>query len=74
MDIPTRKLKFIEEFLNIESEELISKLENTLINNTDNFDSLSIEELNSRIQKSEEDLKNAKFKIQEDLENQSTNW
>jgi hypothetical protein len=73
MDIQTRKLKFIEEFLKIESEELISRLENTIIN-ADDFDSLPIEKLNSRIQKSEDDFKNGKFKTQEDLENQSTNW
>jgi hypothetical protein len=37
VNIQTRKLNFIQEFLKIQSEELISRLEKILINNEDNF-------------------------------------
>jgi hypothetical protein len=49
VNIQTRKLKFIQEFLKVQSEELISRLEKILINNEDNFNPFSIEELNARI-------------------------
>ncbi|MDR6403456.1 MULTISPECIES: hypothetical protein [Chryseobacterium] len=58
MNIQTRKLKFIQEFLKVQSEELISRLEKILINNEDNFNPFSIEELNARIDQSLQDSKN----------------
>ncbi|ALR29854.1 hypothetical protein ATE47_04640 [Chryseobacterium sp. IHB B 17019] len=58
MDIQTRKLNFIQEFLKIQSEELISRLEKILINNEDNFNPFSIKELNARIDQSLQDSKN----------------
>jgi len=59
VDIQTRKLKFIEEFLKIQSEEVISKLEQALIDyNVEHFKAFSIEELNARIEQSLQDSKN----------------
>ena len=60
MDIQTRKLEFIREFLKIQSEEIISRLERILKNIDDDFSPLTIEEFNSRIDQSLEDSKNDK--------------
>jgi hypothetical protein len=60
MDIQTRKLEFIQEFLKIQSEEIISRLERILKNIDDDFSPLTIEEFNSRIDQSLEDSKNDK--------------
>lgn len=75
MDIQTRKLKFIQKLLKVQNKELISQLEQALIDyNRKHPEAFSIEGLNERIEKSEDDFKHGKFKTQEDLENQSTNW
>ena len=60
MDIQTRKLEFIQEFLKIQSEEIISRLEKKKKNIDDDFSPLTIEEFNSRIDQSLEDSKNDK--------------
>ena len=60
MDIQTRKLELIQEFLKIQSEEIISRLERILKNIDDDFSPLTIEEFNSRIDQSLEDSKNDK--------------
>ncbi|MCL1674571.1 hypothetical protein [Elizabethkingia meningoseptica] len=59
MDIQTRKLKFIQEFLKIQSEELLSRLERILSDN-DDLAPFTIEEFNSRIDQSLEDSMNDK--------------
>ncbi|MCJ8155784.1 hypothetical protein MKJ01_18710 [Chryseobacterium sp. SSA4.19] len=74
MDIQTRKLKFIQEFLKIQSEELIFRLEKILINNENHFDSFSIEELNTRIDQSLEDSKNDKVIESGDLLSEIKQW
>lgn len=73
MDIQTRKLEFISEFLKIQSEELVSKLENVLKNN-EKLTPFTKEELIRRVEKSELDFQNGRFKSQEDLEKTSENW
>lgn len=55
MDIQTRKLEFIQEFLKVQSEELISRLERILKNKEDDFSPFTIEEFNTRINQSLED-------------------
>lgn len=72
MDIQTRKIEFIQEFLKIQSEEAIAQFENLLkkrkISDSENlFKPMSIEELNKRIDKSEEDFKNDKYKSSSQL-------
>ncbi len=63
MDLQTRKIEFIKEFLNIQDEKLISKLENLLYNkDPKSSNSISIEELNKRIDQSEDDFKNERYK------------
>jgi hypothetical protein len=68
MDLQTRKLEFIQEFLKIQSEEVVSRLEKILRteNKTaegeeereENFKPMTIEEFNARIDQSMEDSKN----------------
>lgn len=74
MDIQTRKLIFIQEFLKIQSEELISRLEKILIGNEDQFNSFSIEELNARIDQSLKDSENNKVTESDDLLSEIKQW
>lgn len=74
MDIQTRKLKFIQEFLKVQSEELIYRLEKILSNNEGNFNPFSIEELNTRIDQSLEDSKNDKVTELSDLLSEIKQW
>jgi len=74
MDLQTRKIEFVQEFLKIQSEELISQLENLLknknkkdINESEFFKPISIEEFNTRIDQSENDFKNGKYKTTSEL-------
>lgn len=73
MDLQTRKIEFIQEFLKIQSEELISQLENLLNRNMNDvdknefFNPISIEEFNHRIDQSEDDFKNGRYKTTSQL-------
>ena len=67
MNIEARKIEFIQEFLKLQSEETISRLEKILkkeINASEEqvFEPMTIEELNKRIDQSESDFKNNRFK------------
>lgn len=72
MDIQTRKLEFIQDFLKLQSEEVIAQFEK-MLENVKNFeaenkiDPFTIEELNNRISQSENDFKNKKFKTTSEL-------
>ena len=66
MDIQTRKIEFIKDFLKVQIEELISGLETLLrkegfSSSTNEFEPMTIEEFNNRIDKSMEDSKNVKL-------------
>jgi ribosomal protein L29 len=68
MDLQTRKIKFVQEFLKLQSEELVSQFENLLKMKAQNkIKPMSLNELNSRIDKSERDFKNGKFKTSSEL-------
>ena len=74
MDLQTRKIEFVQEFLKIQSEELISQLENLLknknkkdVNESEFFKPISIEEFNTRIDQSENDFKKGKYKTTSEL-------
>ncbi|MCO5229927.1 MAG: hypothetical protein M9958_02095 [Chitinophagales bacterium] len=72
MDIQTRKIEFIQSFLKLQSEEVISKLEKILKKNqvdetSEDLKPFSIEELNNRIAQSEKDFDNGKFKTTSEL-------
>jgi chemotaxis protein CheY-P-specific phosphatase CheC len=66
MDLQTRKIEFIQEFLKIQSEEAISQFEKLLKRKTklevDSFKPLTKKELNERIDKSEADFRANRFK------------
>ena len=65
MDLQTRKISFVQEFLSIQSEEAVSRLEKYLkkekkINIDQEFSPMSIKEFQSRIDQSMEDSKNGR--------------
>ncbi|MFO7719444.1 MAG: hypothetical protein R6W85_03270 [Gillisia sp.] len=60
MDLQTRKLELIQEFLKVQSEEVISRLEKIIKSESEkseqeHFKPMTIEEFNSRIDQSLED-------------------
>ena len=73
MDLQTRKIEFVQEFLKIQSEEVISQLVNLLKRNKKDLDEneffspISIEDFNKRIDKSEDDFKKGKYKTTSQL-------
>ncbi len=79
MDLPTRKIEFVQEFLQIQSEEIIAKLESILIKekssiDDDHFTPMSIEELNNRIDKSMDDSQNGRLISADDLKAKMQKW
>lgn len=67
MDIQTRKIEFVQKFLTLQNEDLIAQFENILNNNLLSFKPMSVLELNSRIDKSEDDFKKGKYKTSTEL-------
>lgn len=74
MDIQTRKLEFIQEFVKIQSEELISRLERILKSNDENFEPFSLEEFNSRIDHSLQDSKKDRVTESNELLSEIKEW
>ena len=72
MDLEARKIEFIKDFLQLQSEEAIARLEKVLKKEKRNviekdFNPMTQEELEQRIEKSEEDFKNNRFKKTSEL-------
>ncbi len=72
MNLESRKLEFIQEFLKLQSEETITLLEKILkkdkktkINKT--FKPMTQKELDNRIDQSEADFRKQKFKTSDEL-------
>lgn len=79
MDLQTRKLNLITYLAQLQDERFFEKIEEYILTRFEKEDHseffpFTMETLVNRIEKSEEDLKNGRFKTQEDLENQSVNW
>lgn len=76
MDIQSRKLKFIQEFLKLQNEDLLLRLENLLKSskNIDKSKPLSIAELNKRINQSMEDSKNDRLIDSDGLMQEIEKW
>ena len=75
MDLQSRKIEFMQEFLKIQSEEVISRLENILRKEKQkNFNPMSVEEFNLRIDKSMEDSKNGKLIEASELKAKMEKW
>lgn len=67
MDLNIRKIEFIQDFLKLQSEEIISKFEQLLKKEKQKISSLTIEEFNRRIDKSMEDSRNGNTVSAEEL-------
>ena len=79
MDIQTRKIEFIQDFLKVQSVELISQLEALLrkensSSNPNEFEPMTIEEFNNRIDSSMEDSKNGRLISASDLKAKIDTW
>jgi len=79
MDIQSRKIEFVKKFLEIQSEEMISRLESIIRKdkkdlNQGVFKPMSIEEFNLRIDKSMEDSKNGRLIEANDLKAKIEKW
>ena len=72
MTIEARKIEFVQEFLKVQSEEVISQLEKLLKKEQKNstgqlFEPMTQEELDKRIDQSESDFRNSRFKTSSQL-------
>ncbi|MEM6721824.1 MAG: hypothetical protein AAF611_21025 [Bacteroidota bacterium] len=79
MDLQSRKIKFVQEFLKIQSEEVLSQLEHILkIDHSElpeaTMKPFTIEEFNSRINQSLEDSKNGEIIEDTTLKSMIDTW
>jgi len=78
MDIQTRKVEFVREFLKIQNEELLTLMEKLLHSTKkdakNELHPMSVKELNKRIDKSMEDSKNGKLTKSSDLITEIQEW
>lgn len=79
MDIQSRKMEFLREFLKVQNEDVILRLEKILYKErkstlNDQFEPMTIPEFNSRIDKSMEDSKNVRIINASDLKSKMEKW
>lgn len=79
MDLQSRKIHFVQEFLKIQNEEIISRLEKILKKGKENtldgdFKPMPIDEYNKRIDESLEDSKNDRVIEVNDLISEIQKW
>ncbi|MBS1573284.1 MAG: hypothetical protein JST62_12885 [Bacteroidetes bacterium] len=79
MNLETRKLNLITYLAQLQDESVFEKIESYILKKFEKENNLelrpfTVEELVTRIEKSEQDLKNGKYKSQDDLEKIATNW
>ena len=79
MDLQARKIAFVQEFLSIESEEMISRLEKLLKKDKTtkadaDFRPMTIAELNRRIDQSEQDSINGRLTEMDDFLAEIEKW
>lgn len=79
MDLQTRKIEFIQEFLKVQSEEVILKLEKLLRKEStsslkNNFNPMTMDEFNHRIDQSMEDSKDGRVIKAVDLKAKIDQW
>ena len=72
MNLEARKIEFVQEFLKLQSEEVISRFEKILsaetkVSEEQIFKPLTQNELDERINKSESDFENNRFKTSSEL-------
>ncbi len=79
MNLEARKIEFVQEFLKLQSVEVVSRLEELLKrakNDSDEqiFEPMTIEEFNSRIDQSMDDSKNGRLIEARELKAQIDKW
>mgnify|MGYP000038270370 CR=1 FL=1 len=80
MDIQTRKIRFVQRFLKLESEEVLAKLESiikketTITYNSEEIEPMTLKEFEERIEKSMEDARNGRVISAEDLKKKIDKW
>ena len=79
MDIQTRKLHFVHEFLRFKNEKLIDKLEKILKSERkkqfeDSLKPMNIKDFNKMIDNAEKDSKNGKLTSAQDLKKDIDSW
>jgi hypothetical protein len=79
MDLQTRKISFVQEFLKIQSEEVVVRLEKALLKEKKNnlgkiAQPITLEELNKRIDQSMLDSENGKLTDNNELATEMQNW
>lgn len=72
MNLEARKILLVQEFLKVQSEDVISRLEKVLRKENDSFNDpifepMTEQELNKRIDQSESDFRNNRFKSSSEL-------
>jgi len=79
MDLQTRKLEFIKDFLKLTSEEAVIKLERLLKKQSQSdfepdLTPMTVEELNARIDRSLEDSKNGRLTDSKTFKSEIDRW
>jgi hypothetical protein len=79
MDIQTRKLNFIQEFLRLKNEKLIARLENILNSERgksyeEHINPLSEDELNKIIDEAEKDSRDGKLTSAVEIRKEIDSW
>ena len=78
MDLQTRKLNLITYLAQVQDEFFFEKIESYILRKSKEknleFKPFTTDELLKRIEKSEQDFENGRFKTQDELEKISENW
>jgi len=79
MDLQSRKIEFVQEFLKIQNEEVVLRLQKILrrenrVEPNDEFEPMTMEEFNNRIDKSMEDSKNGRIIKASNLKAKIDKW
>jgi hypothetical protein len=79
MDLQTRKIAFVQEFLKVQSEEVVIRMEKFLKKEKEkfpesDFQPMSLDELNKRIDRSLLDASNGKITENTDLAKEIQEW
>jgi len=78
MDLQSRKIEFVQAFLKLQSEEVVTQLEKLLKKETKKIQPdlkpMTVEELSRRIDQSEDDVRNGRLTESNDLLAEIENW
>ena len=79
MDLQTRKLNFIQEFLRLKNEDLVNKLESLLRSEKkkqfeENLNPMNLDEFNKIIDSAELDSQNNNVTLAKDLKKDIDSW